>query len=145
MLDVRIAGGELNREPAELRQLIASGCLDVVQPDVVSVGGITGLLKVAHMAREHNVMFTPHSWGNGIGVIANAHLYAATTDTGYFEFPWDPPEWSPERRDFPLQTPFGVNTDGDLVLSDTPGLGFDLDEDRLRHTLIAGDVIRSNN
>jgi L-alanine-DL-glutamate epimerase-like enolase superfamily enzyme len=145
MLDVRIAGGELNREPAELRNLIAGGCVDVIQPDVVSVGGISGLLKVAHMAQAHNIAFTPHSWGNGIGVIANAHLYAATTDNSYFEFPWDPPEWSLARRDFPLVTPFDVDRVGNLVLSDKPGLGFELDEDRLKATQVAGDVIRSNN
>jgi L-alanine-DL-glutamate epimerase-like enolase superfamily enzyme len=78
-LDLRIAGGELDREMAELRDLVAGGCLDVIQPDVVSVGGITGLAKVAAMAGEHGIAFTPHSWGNGIGVAANAHLMAGAT------------------------------------------------------------------
>lgn len=144
-LDVRIAAGELNREPAELRDLVAGHCVDVVQPDVVSVGGITGLQKVAHMATAHDVLFTPHSWGNGIGILANAHLYAATTDRGYFEFPWDPPEWRAERRDFPMRTPLDIDAHGDLVMPTTPGLGFELDEERLRHTQVAGDVIKSNN
>src|SRR6185295_8390758 len=49
-LDVRIAGGELDREMAELRDLIAEGCVDVLQPDAVSVGGITGLRRVAALA-----------------------------------------------------------------------------------------------
>jgi L-alanine-DL-glutamate epimerase-like enolase superfamily enzyme len=144
-LDIRIAGGELNREPAELRDLIAGRCLDVIQPDVVSVGGITGLLKVAQMAQQHGVMFTPHSWGNGIGVAANAHLYAATSDQGYFEFPWDPPNWSLERRDFPMREALDIDANGDLVLSDRPGFGFDLNEELLARTQVAGDVIRSNN
>jgi L-alanine-DL-glutamate epimerase-like enolase superfamily enzyme len=144
-LDVRIAGGELNREPSELRDVIAEGCLDVVQPDVVSVGGMTGLAKVAHMAAAHNVLFTPHSWGNGIGVIANAHVYAGTTDGGWFEFPWDPPEWTNERRDFMLTRPLDVDAAGHLVLSDMPGLGIELDEAMLRRTEVAGDVIKSNN
>jgi L-alanine-DL-glutamate epimerase-like enolase superfamily enzyme len=144
-LDVRIAGGELNREMTELRDLIAGGCVDVIQPDVVSVGGITGLRKVAEMASEHNVVFTPHSWGNGIGLIANAHLYAATCDAGYFEFPWDPPEWTLARRDFMLERPFDVDGEGNLVLSDAPGLGFTLDEKMLARTKVAGDVVKSNN
>ena len=142
-LDVRIAGGELAREPAELRDLITDGCLDVIQPDVVSVGGITGLQKDAHLAAAHDVVFTPHSWGNGIGVTANAHLYAATSDRGYFEFPWDAPEWTLERRDFPLAKPLDVDASGHIVLCDAPGLGFELDEDRLAATLVDGGA--SNN
>ena len=144
-LDVRIAGGELDREMSELRDLIAEGCLDVIQPDVVSVGGITGLAKIAAMAGEHGVAFTPHSWGNGIGVIANAHLMAGSTDGGYFEFPWDPPEWTNARRDFMFRAPLDVDAQGDLVLGDAPGLGFDLDEEMLAHTRVDGGTIRSNN
>lgn len=145
MLDVRIAGGELDREPAELRDLIAEGCVDVIQPDVVSVGGITGLQKIAVMARAHGVAFTPHTWGNGIGLLANAHLYAGTSDGSYLELPWDPPEWDEARRDFMLAEPARADANGELVLSDSPGLGFTLDEAMLKRTQVAGDVIRSNN
>src|SRR5262249_22728830 len=123
----------------------SDNCLDVIQPDVVSVGGITGLQKVALAAQSKGIMFTPHSWGNGIGMIANAHLYAGTSDAGYFEFPWDPPNWSLQRRDYILREPFDVDRHGDLNLSDAPGLGIVLDEDRLQRTHVAGDVIRSNN
>ncbi len=144
-LDLRIAGGELNRELSELRDVIAEGCLDVVQPDVVSVGGITGLQRIAHMAAEHNIAFTPHTWGNGIGLAGNAHLFAGAAGTSFLEFPWDPPEWSLERRDFMLTEPFDVDSKGDLVLSDKPGLGFDLDEARLAATRVDGSVIKSNN
>jgi L-alanine-DL-glutamate epimerase-like enolase superfamily enzyme len=144
-LDLRIAGGELDREMSELRDLIAEGCLDVLQPDVVSVGGITGLAKIAAMAGEHGIAFTPHSWGNGIGVMANAQLMGGATDGGFFEFPWDPPEWTNARRDFMFRTPLDVDADGDLVLPDAPGLGFELDEDMLARTRVDGGTIRSNN
>lgn len=144
-LDVRIAGGELNREMTELRDVIREGCLDVVQPDAVAIGGITGLVKVAHMAAEHNVIFTPHTWGNGIGLLANAHLVAGVADGGPLEFPWDPPEWGLERRDFMFTRPVDIDGNGDLVLSDQPGLGFDLDEEALARTKVGGEVIRSNN
>jgi L-alanine-DL-glutamate epimerase-like enolase superfamily enzyme len=144
-LDVRIAGGELDREMSELRDLIREGCVDVIQPDVVSVGGITGLAKVAAMAGEHGVVFTPHSWGNGIGLAANAHLMAGATDGGYFEFPWDPPEWTVARRDFMLRAPLDVDEEGNLVFGEAPGLGFELDEEMLDRTRVHGTTIRSNN
>lgn len=144
-LDVRIAGGELDRELSELRDVVTEGCLDVVQPDVVAVGGITGLLKIAHLCQQQNVIFTPHTWGNGIGLLANAHLTGGTSDQGFLEFPWDPPEWTLQRRDFMFTTPVDIDVRGDLVLTDAPGLGFDLDEDALARTKVSGDVIRSNN
>jgi L-alanine-DL-glutamate epimerase-like enolase superfamily enzyme len=143
-LDLRIAGGELNREMSELRDLVREGCLDVLQPDVVSIGGITGLAKIAAMCAEHNVTFTPHTWGNGIGLLANAHLVGGTSDGSYLEFPWDPPEWGIERRDFMLRRPVDVDGNGDLLLSDAPGLGFELDEEMLARTRVDG-VVKSNN
>lgn len=144
-LDVRIAGGELNREMSELRDVIQEGCLDVVQPDAVSVGGITGLLKVAHMAAANSIDFTPHTWGNGIGLLANAHLKAGSGDGSYLEFPWDPPEWTVERRDFLIEEPADVDKSGDLVLGAAPGLGFELDEKMLKKTRVDGRTVRSNN
>jgi L-alanine-DL-glutamate epimerase-like enolase superfamily enzyme len=136
MVDVRIAGGEMTRELYEFRDLIRDGCLDVIQPDAALVGGITGLRRVAHIAQENNLVFTPHTWTNGMGVVANAHLTCACADAPFLEFPYDPPEWSLERRDFPMIEPLDVNANGDIVLSDKPGLGIDLNEELLAKTRI---------
>ncbi len=143
-LDIRIAGGELNREMSELRDVIVEGCLDVVQPDVVSIGGITGLAKVAAMAQAANIVFTPHTWGNGIGLLANAHVAAGSSDPSYLEYPWDPPEWTEARRDYLLTSPIEADRDGNLVLGDAPGLGFEIDEAVARRTQVEG-VVKSNN
>ena len=137
MVDIRVAGGEMTRELYEFRDLIAEGCLDVLQPDASLVGGITGLRRVAVMAQEHNLVFTPHTWGNGIGFAANAHLAAGLADCPFLEFPYDPPEWSLDRRDFMLTEPLQADAQGWITLSDRPGLGFDLDEPRLQQTRIA--------
>ena len=131
---VRIAGGEMTRQLHEFRDLIGGGCLDVLQPDVALVGGITGLRRVALMAQEHNLMFTPHTWTNGMGVAANAHLAAGLTDAPWIEFPYDPPEWGLERRDFMLAQPLRVDADGWIDLGDAPGMGYTLDEDMLTRT-----------
>ena len=65
----------------------------MLQPDAALVGGITGLRRVAYMAQEHNLAFTPHTWTNGMGVVANAHLTAGLADAPFLEYPYDPPEW----------------------------------------------------
>ena len=131
---LRIAGGEMNRELHEFRDLIHDRCLDVLQPDATLVGGLTGLRSVARMASEAGVAFTPHTWGNGIGVLANAHLAAGAGDGSYLEFPFDPPEWGLERRDFVLERPFDVDADGWVMLEDKPGLGCVLNEELLART-----------
>jgi L-alanine-DL-glutamate epimerase-like enolase superfamily enzyme len=134
--DVRVAAGEMTRQLHELRDLITSGCVDVLQPDVALVGGITGLRRIAVMAQEHHLTFTPHTWTNGMGLTANAHLMTGLCDGPFLEFPYDPPEWSLERRDFLMAEPLGVDRDGWLNLGDSPGMGYALDEERLAATRI---------
>jgi L-alanine-DL-glutamate epimerase-like enolase superfamily enzyme len=135
-LDVRIAGGEMNRETFEFRTIIERRCLDVLQPDVALTGGISGLKRVAEAAVDAGLVFTPHTWSNGLGFVANAHLAVGAGNPPYLEFPYDPPEWSAERRDFMLAEPIAPPAGGVLVLSDAPGLGVALDNDRLAATRI---------
>jgi len=132
--DVRIAGGEMTRELSEFRDLIADRCLDVLQPDAALVGGLTGLRRVALMANEHNIAFTPHTWTNGMGLVANAHLTAGLVDAPFLEYPFDPPEWDVDRRDFMMAEPLAVGADGWIELGEAPGLGYALDEAALART-----------
>jgi L-alanine-DL-glutamate epimerase-like enolase superfamily enzyme len=88
------------------------------------------------MAQENHLMFTPHAWTIGIGTLANIHLAAGLAGSPYVEFPYDPPGWTLERRDYPMTRPVDIDADGAIVLSDRPGLGFELDEERLAHTLV---------
>jgi L-alanine-DL-glutamate epimerase-like enolase superfamily enzyme len=133
---LRIAGGEGGREMHSFAELVSRGCLDVLQPDVSWTGGITGLRRVAVLALEHHLAFSPHTWNVGIGVLANAHLAAGLAGSDYLEFPYDPPDWSLERRDYPMTAPLDVDAEGWIVLRETPGLGFDLDEERLAATRV---------
>lgn len=134
--DVRVAAGEMTRQLHELRDLMTGGCVDVLQPDAALVGGITGLRRIAIMAQEHHLVFTPHTWTNGMGVVANAHLVAGLADAPFLEYPFDPPEWSLQRRDFMLAEPLQVDRQGWINLGETPGMGYALDEERLLATRI---------
>ena len=72
-------------------------------------------------------MYTPHTWGDGLLLLANLHVAAALSDGAYVEFPYDPPAWTPERRDFLLPEPVGTDGEGFALLPDRPGLGIELD------------------
>ena len=132
----KIAGGEVTREAHEFHTLIERGCLDVLQPDCVFSGGITGLARIAAAARRADLVFTSHTWGSGLMLLANAHLTVGTGGAPYLEFPFDPPDWVPAQRDFYLEETIETDAEGWLVLPDRPGLGATLDEDVLRETRI---------
>jgi L-alanine-DL-glutamate epimerase-like enolase superfamily enzyme len=132
---IRVAGGEMTRELSAFHVLIARGCLDVLQPDAALVGGVTGLKRLAATARAHDLTFTPHTWTNGMGLVANAHLVAGLGCAPFLEFPYDPPQWSLARRDFLMAEPLAA-VDGWIALGDTPGMGYAVDEARLKATRI---------
>ena len=132
---MRIAGGELTREPYEFRELLQRGCFDIFQPDCVCSMGISGLRHLAAEVDAAGKIFTPHTWGNGIGVMANLQLTAGTVGTPFIEFPFDPPEWTTARRDYILTETIEVDGDGWIRLSERPGLGIELDEAVLAKTL----------
>lgn len=131
---IPIAGGELTREVHESRFLIDHGCYDVLQSDVALAGGITGLAPVARHARDRGVIFTPHTWGNGIMLAAALQLTAGTGGAPYIELPHDPPWFDAAARDFVLSEPILTDASGMISLGESPGLGISLREDVLART-----------
>ncbi|MEF8833481.1 MAG: mandelate racemase/muconate lactonizing enzyme family protein [Halofilum sp. (in: g-proteobacteria)] len=132
--ELRIAGGEMTRELHEFHTLLERECLDVYQPDAVCSLGLTRLKALAETVVASGCEFTPHTWGNGIGLLANAHLTGGSVGASFIELPYDPPEWSPERRDFPLAEALYPDASGRLNLGDEPGLGIHLNEALLERT-----------
>ena len=124
---IRVAGGEMARTPAELLAALDAGALDVLQPDVVLSVGMLRARTIAELALLRNRWFTPHTWTNGLGLLANLHVVAGVGGGPYVEFPYDPPGWTPERRDFFLAEPVRIDPDGYLTVPDRPGLGAEID------------------
>jgi L-alanine-DL-glutamate epimerase-like enolase superfamily enzyme len=120
---MRIAGGEMARTMDELLRYLEADALDVYQHDVVLAVGMWRARTIAELALARNRWFTPHSWTNGLGVLANLHVVAGVGGGPYFEFPYDPPGWTPERRDFMLAEPLCIDGDGCLAIPPRPGLG----------------------
>jgi D-galactarolactone cycloisomerase len=125
---VRIAAGEMHHSVPELLRYLEDDVLDVYQMDVVLAVGMHRARTLAELAQLKHRAFTPHSWTNGIGVLANLHVSAGVGGGPFFEFPWDPPGWTPERRDFMLAEPVMINARGELEVPQKPGLGIELDE-----------------
>ena len=126
---VRIGGGEMARTFEELRLASEADALDVFQPDVVLALGISGARTLAELALRRNRWFTPHTWTNGIGLLANLHVCAGVGGGPYLEFPYDPPGWTPGRRDFMLADPVAIDARGMVRVPEAAGLGARLDEE----------------
>lgn len=129
---VRIAGGEMLRTLPEVLALLDSDAVDVLQPDVVLAVGMERTRMVAGLAMARNRQFTPHTWSNGLGLLANLHVTAGVGGGPFLEFPVDPPGWTEERRDFFLDEPVRVDSDGCVLIPSRPGLGAEPDPDALR-------------
>lgn len=135
----RVAGGEMVRTPEELLHLLRWDALDVYQPDVVLSVGMMRCRMIAELALASGRWFTPHTWTDGgIGLLANLHVTAGVGGGPYLEFPYDPPGWSPEARDFLLASPLDVDAEGYLEVPARPGLGVELGGEVLEAVAKAG-------
>jgi L-alanine-DL-glutamate epimerase-like enolase superfamily enzyme len=129
-----ISGGEIHTGGLpELRMMIERRCYSIFQPDAVFTGGIAQTLEVARLCRAHGLLYTPHTWTNGIGFAVNLQLFLGSGFAGdkELEYPIDPPGWVPSARDGILEHPF-VHERGVLAPPTLPGLGFRIDEKALR-------------
>ncbi|MET0606615.1 MAG: mandelate racemase/muconate lactonizing enzyme family protein [Beijerinckiaceae bacterium] len=123
---VPIAGGEvLTRRQAFIPWLV-KGALDIVQPDVTKVGGISEQRRIAWMAYDFGVKYIGHGWNTALGVAADLQLASAFPDCDLVEFIGGSPY-----VDGILKEPFKLDSDGFLAIPDAPGLGVELDVEKL--------------
>jgi len=134
---LRIAAGEMVRGAHEARDLVVRGGVDVIQTDVVLSGGISGCRRIAALADLHGRMWSPHTWSNGYGLVANLHLALAVSTCPFVEVPFDPPGLTAERRDWLLPEPVRIADDGTIAPPPGPGLGVTPDFDALEQFRVA--------
>jgi len=129
--DIRIAAGEMVRAEHEARDLVLRGGVDVIQCDAVLSGGFGGVRRVASIAEQAGRTWSPHTWSNGYGLLANLHAALALSTCPYVEVPLDPPALTPQRRDWLLPAPIEIAADGTVAPPPGPGLGVVPDFDAL--------------
>jgi L-alanine-DL-glutamate epimerase-like enolase superfamily enzyme len=82
---VPIAAGENWCTEVQFRQALDAGAVDIIQPSVTKVGGVTEFLKVLDLARERGVRVAPHSPYFGPGALATLHLLTRVVEPAWFE------------------------------------------------------------
>ena len=124
---VPIAGGEVLTRRQSFQPWLQSRAFDVVQPDVTKVGGISEERRIAWMAQENGVQFIPHGWNTALGLAADLQLASAFADTEFVEYLTG----SPYIDDIVAQ-PWQLDEDGMLPIPDKPGLGVEIDQDKVK-------------
>lgn len=130
---IDIAGGEFNKGLQEFRWMLEQGVYDVLQPDCNMSEGPFQLRKVAGMAESYNKWFEPHTWGNGLGLVANLHLAASCPNCRYLEYPYDPPSFTIDAYYAMLKEPIKVDSKGLVSVPQGAGLGVNLDRDAIEN------------
>jgi L-alanine-DL-glutamate epimerase-like enolase superfamily enzyme len=124
-LDITVSAGEQTYTLAGLADLIAAG-VRMLQPDVVKMGGITGLSRSMALAQAHGVELVPHQTQPMIGHMASLHLAASQLHMT------KPCEWNdPSARTHAVFDNPPTPQSGLFHLSAEPGLGLRLNEEEL--------------
>ena len=126
---IRIAAGEWQTTRHEFADLMDRGKVDIAQPDVGRVGGLTEAMKVCDMAAERGRQIIPHCWKTGISISASAHLAAVTPHCPYFEYL--PAELTDSKLRQELVLDDLQLIDGKLSIPQKPGLGVEVNMDAL--------------
>lgn len=124
-LQIDVTGGEQDCDMAQWRRIVGTRAVDVVQPDVMYLGGLTRSLQVCDMAAAAGLPVTPHAANLSLVTVCTLHLMGGIATPGkYLEFSIEGDDYYPWQRGLFVQDPFRV-TDGHIAIPDGPGWGVD--------------------
>ncbi|MEL6572375.1 MAG: mandelate racemase/muconate lactonizing enzyme family protein [Pseudomonadota bacterium] len=145
-LSVNIAGGEAEFNRWGWRKLLESRGLDIAQPEVCALGGVSEYLRVLALCHAHFTPVINHVWGSAIAVSTNLQLLAAMPPLPGGLHPWEPMlefDTTENRfRDDLLENPLNIQEqvkakEGRVRIPDGPGIGVTPDMDFIKHYQVA--------
>jgi D-galactarolactone cycloisomerase len=129
-LSITVSAGEQTYTVGGLAELINAG-VRMLQPDIVKMGGVTGLMRAAALCHAHGVELVPHQTQPTVGHMVNLHVAAVQLHTT------KPCEWNdPSSRMHSVFDAVPVPSGGRFMLSERPGLGMSFVEDELERRRI---------
>ena len=118
-IKVPVAGGEQDNDLAQWRRMIRMHAVDILQPDICYIGGLTRALRVAAMADKANMPCVPHSANLAMVTVFTLHMLGAISNAGpHIEFSIEPTNWTKGLYYPELQV-----RDGLVAIPDGPGWG----------------------
>ncbi|MFW5985703.1 MAG: mandelate racemase/muconate lactonizing enzyme family protein [Halanaerobiaceae bacterium] len=121
-LDVPVAGGEQDNSIEQWKRIVNDGVVDIVQPDICYIGGLSRAYQVAQMAQKEGLSCTPHSSNLSLITVFTLHFLKAIDNAGPFlEFSIEDDSWVGD-----LYTPHLEVEDGKVLIPEGPGWGVEL-------------------
>ena len=125
-LNLDVTGGEQDWDLATWQRMIDMRAVDVVQPDVMYMGGMLRTLMVCAMAEKAGIPVTPHSANLSLVTMCTMHLLGAIPNRGkYLELSIEGPDYYPWQQELFLSNPYAV-TDGHVEIPSGPGWGVEI-------------------
>ncbi|MFQ5624506.1 MAG: mandelate racemase/muconate lactonizing enzyme family protein [Paracoccaceae bacterium] len=125
-LDMDVAGGEQDCDLPTWKRMIGMRAVDIVQPDILYLGGICRTLRVTRMAEAAGLPVTPHCANLSMVTLFTMHLLRAIPNAGkYLEFSIEGPDYYPWQDGLFTDTPYAIE-DGFARVSDRPGWGVEI-------------------
>jgi galactonate dehydratase len=129
-VNIPIALGERLYTRYGFRKVLQTHAVDTVQPDIGNTGGIMETKKIAAMAEAFNMRVAPHNCASPVCTAATQHVAANIANFSILEIY---PYWSryEGHLEFTDRVPEYEIKNGYLKVSDRPGLGIDLIEEKI--------------
>lgn len=125
-LSLDVTGGEQDWDLQHWKRMIAMRAVDVVQPDVLYMGGMNLTLHVAKMAQEAGLPCTPHCANLSMVTLFTMHLLRAIPNAGrYLEFSIEGFDYYPWQEGLFVEDPYIIRN-GKVSVSDAPGWGVEV-------------------
>ena len=127
-LEIAVTGGEQDCDIRIWQDLIDRKVTDIMQPDVMYMGGLTRALRVAEMANKANIPCTPHAANLSLVTICTMHFLKSIPNSGkYLELSIEGSDYYPWQVDLFDGTPFEVK-EGQCSIPSDPGWGVDFNK-----------------
>lgn len=125
-LDIAVTGGEQDCDFQSWKRMIALRAVDVIQPDILYLGGMIRSMQVARMGAQAGLPCTPHCANLSLVTLFTMHLMRAVPMPGkYLEFSIEGDDYYPWQRDLFVKDPYRVE-DGQVVVTEAPGWGVEV-------------------
>lgn len=130
-LAIDVTGGEQDCELQNWRTMINMKAVNIVQPDICYLGGLSRTLQVAKMAEGANIPCTPHCANLSMVTLFTMHLLRAIPNAGkYLEFSIEGADYYPWQQNLFVESPYNIDQ-GQATVTDKPGWGVDINPDWL--------------
>ena len=130
-LSLDVTGGEQDCDIPTWKRMIDMRAVDIVQPDILYLGGINRTLRICRMAEQAGLPATPHCANLSLVTLFTMHLLRAIPNAGkYLEFSIEGADYYPWQEGLYVETPYQI-VNGHATVSDRPGWGIEIDPEWL--------------